>query len=316
VIATLTANPSLDLTYDLDELTRGGVQRADAVAVEAGGKGINVSQNLVANGVDSRAIAMVGGPSGEQLLRLLEGSGIELVRVPVTEPTRTNVSVVEREGVVTKINAAGPRISGDEIERLLDETAAAARGAGWLAACGSLPPGAPADLYARVVAVAREAGCRVAVDGSGLPLAAALGARPDLVKPNLDELCGLVRRQLATFGDVLDAAKEVCARGAAAVVVSLGADGAILLDGSGVVHAATPPFTPRSTVGAGDALLAGFLSAGGEGEGALVEGVAWGAAAVRLPGTKGPSPEGVDREAVSLRRKFELDRRLRGEVTR
>jgi 1-phosphofructokinase len=315
VIATLTPNPSLDLTYELAGLERGEVQRAAAVSVEAGGKGVNVSRNLVANGAASRAVAPVGGPSGEQFLSLLEGLGIELVRVPVDEPVRMNASLTEHDGVVTKVNAPGPRLSGAEVERLLSETVSAARGATWLAVCGSLPPGAPPDLYARVVALARDAGCRVAVDSSGPPLAASLAAGPDLIKPNLEELSELVGRRLASFGEVLAAAKEVRARGVGTVLVSLGADGAVLLDAAGALHAETPPFTPRSTVGAGDALLAGFLFSAEDREAraaGLAEAVAWGAAAARLPGSQGPAPGDLDREAVRLGPDLDLQRELKG----
>jgi 1-phosphofructokinase len=315
MIVTLTPNPSLDLTYELIELTRGAVQRAGAVSVEAGGKGINVSRNLAANGVASRAVVPVGGPSGEQFLSLLEGAAIGLARVPVAEPVRMNVSLAERGGVLTKINAAGPGLSESEVEQLLEETATAARGASWLAACGSLPPGVSADLYARVVAAGHEAGCRVAVDSSGASFAAALDAGPDLVKPNAEELAELVGRRLATFGDVLAAAEEMRARGVAMVLVSLGADGAILVEDDGALHAETPPFVPRSTVGAGDALLAGFLAAGGEGKSALVEAVAWGAAAAALPGSRGPSPADLDREAVQLQDILDTKRLLKGEAT-
>lgn len=316
MIITLTPNPSLDLTYELDALARGEVQRAGSVSVEAGGKGINVARNLVANGMASRAVVPVGGPSGEQFLSLLEGLGLDQVRVPVEEPVRTNVSIVEHEGVVTKINAAGPQLSEDEVDRLLAETAIAAHGATWLAVCGSLPPGAPTDLYARLVTLGRDAGCRVAVDSSGPPLEAALGAGPGLIKPNLEELSELVGRHLATFGDVLAAAREVHDRGIGTVLVSLGADGAVLFDEEGALHADTPPFTPRSTVGAGDSLLAGFLFAAGDRAAALVEAVAWGAAAARLPGSRGPRPEDLDREAVRLHKGIEKERQLKGEAPR
>ena len=314
MISTLTPNPSLDLTYELGELARGAVQRAASVSVEAGGKGINVSRNLIANGAPSRAIAPVGGPSGEQFLSLLEGAEVDLVRVPIAGPVRINTALAEKSGALTKINAGGPTLSEEEVERLLEETAAAARGADWLAACGSLSPGTPEDLYARVVAAGHEAGCRVAVDGSGAPLAAALEAEPDLIKPNGEELAELVGKPLATFGDVLAAAEEVRARGVARVLISLGADGAILLDESGALHAETPPFVPRSTVGAGDALLAGFLSVGGEGKPALVEAVAWGAAAAQLPGSRGPTPTDLDRGVVSVQDTFDTKRRLKGEA--
>ena len=315
-ITTLTPNPSLDLTYELSApLARGAVQRAASVSVEAGGKGINVSRNLVANGVPSRAVAPVGGPSGEQFLSLLEGAEVELARVPIAGPVRINTALAEESGALTKVNAGGPKLSGEEVELILEETAVAARGATWFAACGSLPPGAPDDLLARAVAAAHEADCKAAADGSGAPLAAALEAEPDLIKPNAEELAELVGGSLATFGDVLAAAKEACARGAVSVLVSLGADGAILLNAEGALHAWTPPFVPRSTVGAGDALLAGFLAAGGEGEAALVEAVAWGAAAARLPGSRGPKPADLDRGNVQLQDVIDTSRRLKGEET-
>lgn len=316
MILTLTPNPSLDLTYELDGLARGEVQRAVSMSVEAGGKGINVSRNLVANGLNSRAVAPVGGPSGEQFLSLLEESGIELIRVPVSGAVRMNIGIIEHEGVVTKVNAAGPRLSDKEVESIMDEVADVARDAEWLAVCGSLPPGAPTELYARLVALGRDAGCRVAVDSSGPPLAAALEAGPDLIKPNLEELSELAGQQLATFGDVLTATEEVRDRGVRTVLVSLGADGAIVFDEKGALHAETPPFTPRSTVGAGDALLSGFLSAADDREAGLVEAVAWGAAATRLPGSRGPRPEDLDREAVRLHEGLEKERQLKGEAPR
>ena len=314
VILTLTPNPSLDLTYGLGELVRGGVQRAGSMSVEAGGKGINVSRNLAANGMASRAVAPVGGPSGEQFLSLVEGLGMDLVRVPVEGAVRMNVSLAEVGGVLTKVNAAGPRLSDAELDLLLGKTAEAGREAGWLALCGSLPPGAPADLYARAVSLGREAGCRVAVDGSGPSLEAAVGAGPDLIKPNHEELADLVGRPLATLGEVLAAAREVRAGGVGSVLVSLGADGAVLVGESGALHADTPPFVPASTVGAGDALLAGFLYAGGAGAAGLVEAVAWGAAAARLPGSRGPTPADLDREAVRLHEELDLKRTLKGEA--
>ncbi len=320
MILTLTPNPSLDLTYELDELARGEVQRAGSMSVEAGGKGINVSRNLIANGAASRAVAPVGGPSGEQFLSLLEGADIDLVRVPVEEPVRTNVSVVEDGGVVTKINASGPRLSGVELDRVLEETTSAAQGAAWLAACGSLTREAPAGFYARVVSVGREAGCQVALDSSGPPMQAALAEKPDLIKPNLEELSEIAGRKLDTFGDVLEAAKEVRAGGVDIVLVSLGADGAVLLDEEGALHADTPPFVPRSTVGAGDSLLGGFLFAARDPawdrESALKEAVAWGAAAARLPGSRGPTPEDLDRAAVKLYTDLNLERKLKGEAPR
>jgi 1-phosphofructokinase len=314
VIVTLTPNPSLDLTYEVGGLVRGEVQRSTAAGLEAGGKGINVARNLRANGVDSRAVVPAGGFSGERLVSLLGEAGVELVRVPVAEAVRVNASLVEPDGVVTKVNAPGPTLSTEETERLLEEAVAAADGADWIVACGSLPPGVPEDFYARLVEAARGSDCRVAVDTSGPPLRAALDAAPDLVKPNQTELAEAVGREMRSLGDAVAASKELRARGIGSVLVSLGADGAILIDGSGTLHAESRPFTPRSSVGAGDALLAGFLAGGCEGGVALVEAVAWGAAATRQPGSRGPSPGDIDRGGVSLHDELDLDRELKGET--
>lgn len=308
MISTVTPNPSLDLTYRVGKLVHGAVQRAGEVSVEAGGKGVNVSRNLVRNGVSSRAVVPIGRAEGEKFLSLLEG--VEVVRVPISEDVRMNLSLVEDGGVVTKINAPGPTLSEAEIEALVAETADAAKDAEWLAVCGSLPTGTDPELYARLVGVAREAGSRVAADTSGEPLRAAIAAGPDLVKPNHEELAELVGRKLENFGDVLEAAKEVRAAGVANVLVSLGPDGAMLVGEEGAFHAETPPFVVKSTVGAGDSLLSGYLAAGGSGEKSLIAAVAWGAAAAKLPGTAGPGPEDLDIESVIFNENMDLRRPL------
>lgn len=222
---------------------------------------------------------------------------------------RANVSVVEADGTVTKINAPGPTLTEDEIHSLLGSAIKAADGARWLAASGSLPPGAPVDLYGELTAAVHRSDCRIAVDTSGEPLARALQAQPDVCKPNAEELAELVRRPLPTFAAVVEAADEVRDRGAGAVLVSLGRDGAVLVDGGGVSHAHVPPLTPVSNVGAGDATLAGFLAAGGAGHVALRQAVAWGTAAVRLPGSAMPTPGDVDLEEVRVT-PVDPDRRL------
>jgi 1-phosphofructokinase len=300
MIVTLTPNPSLDRTLEVAELHRGEVLRATAVRVDAGGKGINVARALKANGHAVRAVVPVGGHEGDHLVDTLAALAIEVVAVPLGSVVRTNVSLVEPDGTVTKVNAPGPELSGGETAALTKATVDALEDAAWVAGCGSLPPGAPLDLYAQVAAAAHDVGARVAIDTSGDALAAAIAGRPDLVKPNTDELAALTGRTLTTVGAVLDAARELLGRGVGAVVVSLGADGALLVDGDGAWHATTPPVTPRSNVGAGDSLVAGLLAAGGSGPDALASGVAYGTAAVQLPGTSVPGPDDLDLAAVTV----------------
>jgi 1-phosphofructokinase len=298
MIVTVTPNPSLDRTLEVEELRRGKVVRAHAVRSDPGGKGVNVSRALAANGHASRAVLPLGGTDGRVLASLLEGLGVEVAAVPIAEPTRSNVTVVEPDGTVTKLNAPGPTLSADEVEALLERSVAAADGATWLVASGSLAPGTPQDLYARLAEAVRPVGVRVAMDSSGAALERALASGPDVLKPNEEELSEVTGVILRTLGDVVVAARELRSKGVGAVLVSLGPTGAVLVDDELVLHAESRAVVPRSTVGAGDALLAGFLAAGGEGPDALAEGIVWGTAACILPGTAVPGPADLQRDQV------------------
>lgn len=298
MIVTVTPNPSLDRTLEVDALTRGEVHRARPARLDAGGKGVNVSRALLANGHATKLVLPLGGFEGQQLEELLRDLGLDAVGVKIAEPTRSNVTVAEADGTTTKLNAPGPGLSRGEVDALLAATLDAAAGATWVAACGTLPPGAPDDFYAHLTTALHGAGVPIAVDSSGPALEAALRAAPDLVKPNTEELAEATGTDIETIGQALAAADKLRSDGVGTVVVSLGPDGAILVEEDGAVHAESSPVTPRSTVGAGDALLAGFLTGGGKGAKALAEGVAWGTAACLLPGTAMPGPSDIDLAAV------------------
>jgi 1-phosphofructokinase len=201
---------------------------------------------------------------------------------------------------VTKINEPGPTLTAAELEAMALATLNAATGAEWVAVSGSLPLGASDEFYARLLDRLRSAGGRVALDTSGPAFQLALQAGPAVVKPNTEELAEAAGRRITTLGDTMDAAERLREQGAGAVLASLGPDGAVLVDAKGAVHGEAPVATPRSAVGAGDALLAGFLSAGGQGPTALAEALAWGAAATSLPGSRMPTPEDIDRACVRL----------------
>ncbi|MCW8221145.1 1-phosphofructokinase, partial [Streptomyces griseolus] len=269
MILTVTPNPSLDRTYELPALTRGAVLRATADRVDPGGKGINVSRAVAAAGHRTVAVAPLGGPEGALLARLLGEHGIEAAGVPIAGSTRINVTLVEPDGTLTKVNAAGPEITAAEAEGLLDAVRARSAATDWIACCGSLPRGLPPEWYAELVARSHRAGARIALDTSGAALVAALRERPDVIKPNAEELAEAVGRPLATVGEAVKAAEELRARGARCVLASLGADGQLLVDGSGAHFGSARVDAVRSNVGAGDASLAGFLAAGGTGPAAL-----------------------------------------------
>ena len=300
MIVTVTPNPSLDRTLEVEALNRGEVVRAYADRSDPGGKGVNVSRALVANGHPSRAVLPLGGADGALLASLLQGLGIEVAAVPIADAIRSNVTVAEPDGTVTKLNAPGPQLSGAEVEALLDRAVAVTDGAAWVVGSGSLAPGTPDDLYARLTAAVRPVGARVAVDTSGQALESVLAAGPDVLKPNEEELSEVTGVVAETLGDVVLAANELRSKGVGTVLVSLGPSGAVLVTDGQAFHAESGVIVPRSTVGAGDALLAGFLAAGGEGPEALGEGVAWGAAACVLPGTAVPGPGDLQRDLVKV----------------
>lgn len=315
MIVTLTLNPSLDRTLEVDRLRRGGVNRAEAVRIDPGGKGVNVTRALRAFGVDSRAVLPYGGPDGQELVRMLASADVPVVQVPVTGWTRSNVTIVEPGGRSTKINAPGDPLTEEELaavaETMLNGCGPQELGidgvdgacqaeASWAVLCGSLPPGVPDGVYATLTSLFTARGIRVAVDTSGPALAAAVTAGPDLVKPNREELAAAVGEPLSDIRDVVAAAGRLRERGAKAVLASLGRDGAVLVDDDGVVLCTADPIEPRSTVGAGDALLAGFLAAGAEGEAAVIQAVAWGRAAAGLPGSRMPGPDDISREGIRI----------------
>lgn len=310
MILTVTPNPSLDRTYEVPSLDRGEVIRATGERMDPGGKGVNVSRAVAAAGQRTVAVLPLGGAPGALVADLLHQQGIEVAPVPVAGATRSNIALAESDGVLTKINAPGPELSGAERELLLETVRQQSRDASWIACCGSLPRGLAPSWYADLVARAHAAGVRIVLDTSGPALLAALRERPDVVKPNAEELAGAVGRPLATVGDAVKAAEELREMGARAVLASLGADGQLLVSDEGSWFGSARVAAVRSNVGAGDSSLAGFLIAGGNGPDALASAVAHGAAAVQLPGSVMPTPGDLDPAAVTVTAEVPADRVL------
>ena len=148
MIITLTPNPSLDRTMIIEELVRGAVIRAQRNWTEPAGKGVNISRALAANGIATRAVLPIGGANGEELCRLLEASGVDFTPVPVAGSIRSNLSVVEPDGATTQLNEAGPTLTADEVDALIEAVVQASSSGEWVAASGSLAPGMTDDFYA------------------------------------------------------------------------------------------------------------------------------------------------------------------------
>ncbi len=298
MILTLTPNPSVDRTLLVTRLARGAVHRATDDSEEPSGKGVNVSRALVANNVASRAVLPLGGAEGARLAQLLDAEGVAFVPVPIAGAVRVNISLTEPDGVATKINAPGPILSQDECAALTAALIEQISPGDWVVASGSLPRGVPEAYYGELGALARAAGARFALDSSGPALLAGLAGRPEVIKPNADELAEATGLPLRTRADIVTAANRLIEAGAGSVLISLGADGAMLINPAGRWHADSVVKDVVSTIGAGDALLAGFLAGGGDGPSALAEAVAWASAAVGVAGSRVPPVTDAHRSAV------------------
>jgi 1-phosphofructokinase len=288
MIVTLTPNPSVDRTLFLDTFTRGAVNRCTSTLVEPSGKGINVALALHRHGVPVLAVLPIGGPAGKQLVQLLDAADLPYRPVPITDIIRTNVSMIEKDGPSSKINEPGPTVTSEEVAELISTTISSCSSADWLAICGTLPNGFSESQLVEAVRAARTVGLRVAVDTSGSTLQAVLSAAPQLMKPNAHELAEVSGRLINTIGDVTAAAEQLRAKGLDTVLVSLGRDGAVLVDGNGALHGRTAAVTVINTVGAGDAFLAGYLAADAtalEPADRLAWALRWGATAVQQQGT-------------------------------
>ncbi len=310
-VVTLTANPSLDRTLDLPgPLVAGGIVRLVGGTTEPGGKGVNVARAIAAAGGD--VVSVLPAAASDPIVTALRALGLELATVPVQTPVRTNYTLVDPAGTTTKLNEPGAQLSEatrSALTGVLHGHAAAAR---WVVLSGSLPPSTPVDWYAELVASLRDTGARVAVDTSEAPLLALLGAgpaaAPDLLKPNSEELAqlaGVAEEEVLRDPEVTRAAVDrLHERGVAEVLLTLGGDGAQLsrADG-GVWSARAPQVTVRSTVGAGDCSLAGYLLAdlaGAPPAERLRTAVAYGAASASLPGSAVPTPAQVAVAAVRV----------------
>ena len=299
MIVTLTMNPALDRTVSLPEpLAVGDVQPATSIRV-------NVARVLAAAGDEVRAVLPLD-PTDPYAALL---AGVERVVVPITGHARTNLTITDPLGETTKLNLPGPQLSERAADALIDAVAAASEGASWLALCGSLPPGAGEDFYVRVItAVRARLGTPplIAVDASVLTRTVAHGS-PDLIKPTETELAELAGVDVTSDpGEVAAAARAVVPSKAGSALVTLGGAGALLVAASGAQHATIPPnVRVRSTVGAGDSSLAGYLHAhvaGADSGEARVSAVRHGSATASRPGTRLAAPGDLPTGDVALTR--------------
>ncbi|MEV4948287.1 1-phosphofructokinase family hexose kinase [Streptomyces sp. NPDC053755] len=256
MMVTVTLNTALDLTYRVPALTPHATHRVTQVIERPGGKGINVARVLAALGHETVVTGFAGGPTGEVLRSRLADLPLTDALVPTAGPTRRTVAVVDTaSGDTTQLNEPGPTITPAEWATLTGRYADLLTGAEAVALCGSLPPGIHVGAYAELIRMARAAGVPVLLDTGGEPLRRGIAARPDLVKPNADELAGLTGSR-----EPRRATHDARRRGAHAVVSSLGPEGLLAATPEGEWRAAPPSPVKGNPTGAGDSAVAGLLS--------------------------------------------------------
>ena len=299
-ILTLTVNPALDIATATEAIEPSRKLRCDMPRYDPGGGGINVARAVHMLGGDALAVFPSGGASGQMIEGLLGSEGVPIVAVPVPGITRESLAVVERcSGRQYRFLLPGPELARRDQERLLEVLAARMRfGTRFVVASGSLPPGVPGTFYRRVAELSSRQGARLALDSSGEALTGA-GTGIFLIKASLRELGQLYGSPIA--GDALleQAARAVIADGRCEVlVVSLGAEGALLATAEGCRRFAAVPVEAAGSVGAGDSMLAGILVAltrGWDLADAVRYGIAAGSAALLRPGTELCRREDVER---------------------
>jgi 1-phosphofructokinase family hexose kinase len=289
MIYTVTLNPAVDRELLIPEIEFDSVLRASESRVDFGGKGFNVSRMLKSLDTASIALGFAGGRSGELLRDGLHSLGIQTDFVWIEGETRTNVSIVSQaQKRYIKANEPGPVISSARQEQLRLKIRSLAQAGDWWVLTGSIPPGVPDTIYAELIELIQGPGARAILDTSGGALACGCQAGPYLVKPNRDEASRLTGLPTGSRVEIIAAAKVILRMGPAHVVISLGNDGALLVQEDQVWAAGSPPIEERNPIGAGDSMIGGLvwgLQQGLAFQETLGWGIACGAATASLSGT-------------------------------
>lgn len=283
MIATVTMNPAVDYTVLLEEpLVRNSVNRTSHERITAGGKGVNVSLILQQLQIPTTVYGYLSGTTGTMIAEQLQRTQIptDWIVLP-NQMNRINLKVKDHD-TVTELNGRGVAVSPADAELLLNKLRKYGDG-DYIVLAGSVPAGAPATFYADIMHALADTGVRFAVDAEGEALRAALAEHPFVVKPNLRELCSVFGiDEIVTWWDALPYGRQMIEMGAQNVLLSLGADGALLFnDENRVWHLSAPHGEVKNAVGSGDSMLGGFLAgcaAGRELTEALRMGIAAGSA--------------------------------------
>lgn len=298
MIVTVTMNPAIDKTVDVENFEPGGLNRILRIFSDAGGKGINVSKTICELGGKSTATGFIGGSAGNKITSVLEEWGIEEDFVKVKGETRTNTKVVDTKLGVTELNEPGPRVGAGEMEQLLEKLEGYAGEDTLFVLAGSIPTGVDKGIYREITNRVHKKGAKVLLDADGELFAESLEAAPDMIKPNRDELERYYQMDYRpSEEELIELGKKFFAQGVSTVIISLGQMGALFLSKDKCYKSEALSVKAHSTVGAGDAMVAA-MAYGWDHKLSFEEmsalSMATSAGAVTTMGTKPPKREVVD----------------------
>ena len=261
-IATITLNPAIDKSVAIPNFTAGEVNRVNWEQSDPGGKGVNVASFLADLGFNTSVTGFLGMENTSIFEKLFHQKNMADSFVRIPGKTRVNVKIIdELQKTITDINYPGPAPTEQDLTDLKKKIHNLVFDHDWFVLSGSLPNGVPTEFYSAVLKYLKAAGKYVVLDTSGDALRDALGEAPYAIKPNIAELEELLGRSLTSEQEVVDAARSLVSQGIEYVIVSMGKQGALFVSGTESVIAVPPPIAVKSTVGAGDAMVAGFIAA-------------------------------------------------------
>lgn len=259
MITAISLNPSIDRTVNVDGFTQGGLNRVVSTHSVAAGKGINVALAAAALGVDAECIGFMYREGAKLFEKRLMVNSTAYNFVWCEGSVRTNIKVFDRaKSEITEINESGVPVSDADLKRMTDLVALHAENTDYLVLSGSMPPGCPPDYYRTLIRSVEGLGCRCILDADGERLRYGLEAQPYMIKPNRYELEMITGQELKSLQDIKLAAQKYIDMGVSVVAVSLGSEGAMITNGSEAFFAPKMNIEVKSTVGAGDSMVAGL----------------------------------------------------------
>ena len=262
MIITVTLNPALDKTIEVDEFKIGSVNRIASTRVDAGGKGINVSKVIKELKHKSLALGFLGGSSGNQIKNYLDDLNIKNEFLPLIGETRTNLKIFDKiNNTHTDINENGPSLTEEDISKIKEKIVNHCQGNCLVVLSGSVPSGVNPSIYGEIIKDIKNKGGKVVLDAEGELLMQGIKAGPYMVKPNTDELEKAFGIRIDNEEKVIETGKKILEYGVKYVVISQGGEGSIFISSEKVAKVKGIKVEVKSTVGAGDSMVAAMAVA-------------------------------------------------------